>query len=234
MSLDQLPGLPEVFQGQHRIVVLAPHPDDESLGCATLLARAFADAGAHVVCMTDGSESHPGSREWPGPRLAGLRRNEMVRALQVLGGSEADLTWLGYRDTALDRADPLAVATDLIAIVEAAEARHVFAPAAEDHHGDHKATARIAQEMRKRRPDWSFYSYPIWSRWDDPDFDRNTASHDRHLLDPGAWGRAKRAAIEAHRSQLGQIVTDARDGFVLPAPLVAKFVMEPEVFWRMP
>ena len=42
------------------LLVLAPHPDDESLGCGALLAQAFAGAGAHVACLTDGAASHPG------------------------------------------------------------------------------------------------------------------------------------------------------------------------------
>ncbi len=53
---------PGIAAGAAPIVVLAPHPDDESLGCGALLAAAFAGKGARVVCLTDGSGSHPGSR----------------------------------------------------------------------------------------------------------------------------------------------------------------------------
>ena len=44
----------------------------------------------------------------------------------------------------------------------------------------------------------------------------------------------KRAAIRAHRSQLGEIVTDDPSGFILPAAFIAKFIGEHEIFWRMP
>ena len=42
------------------IIVLAPHPDDETLGCGGLLAAcAAAQIPAHIFVLTDGSLSHP-------------------------------------------------------------------------------------------------------------------------------------------------------------------------------
>ena len=54
-------------------LVLAPHPDDESLGCGALLAASFAGPGAHVICLTDGGASHLGSPTWPREALSALR-----------------------------------------------------------------------------------------------------------------------------------------------------------------
>lgn len=236
MRVHRDPAFAEILDGKQRIVVLAPHPDDESLGCGALLARAFAGAGAgaHVICMTDGSASHPGSAKWPADRLAQLRRVELIRAIALLGGTASDLTWLGLADGKLHQSDPVKVAADLATHIAASGARYVFAPAIEDHHEDHKATARIAQEVRRRNPDWTFYSYPVWSRWDDIDFDQNVARHDPVFLEPGDCRDQKRAAILAHKSQLGQIVNDDPNGFVLPAGFVDKFGAADEVFWRMP
>ncbi|WP_255013329.1 PIG-L deacetylase family protein [Roseovarius sp. M141] len=226
--------LPDVFEGREKLVVLAPHPDDESLGCGALLARAFTGAGAHVICLTDGSASHPGSTEWTSQRMAARRRAEMIEAIECLGGSARDLTWLGMTDSGLYQADTNAVAVDLEQIIADFGARHIFAPAAEDHHEDHQATARFASELRTRRPDWSFYSYPLWCRWDDPDFRQTTARHAPIYLSSGDLRERKRTAINAHQTQLGQIITDDATGFALSAGFVEKFVTEDEIFWRMP
>lgn len=226
--------LPAVFEGREKLVVLAPHPDDESLGCGALLARAFAGAGAHIICLTDGSASHPGSRLWTPARLAARRHTEMVAAIARLGGSENDLTWLSMTDSRLYRANAGAVATTLEQIIEGHGARHVFAPAAEDHHEDHQATARFATALRALRPEWTFHSYPVWSRWDDLDFMRSIARHDPIFLPVGHLHMKKRAAIHSHKSQLGQVITDDPSGFILPHGFTEKFATEDEIFWRMP
>lgn len=233
MSLEPPPDLQGVFEGNHRIVVLAPHPDDESLACGALLARAFSGAGAHVICLTDGGASHPASKEWPAGRLAQRRRAELARAVTNLGGSPSDVTWFGMTDSKLYQADPSDVAIKLAQIILDRAAEHIFVPAPEDHHEDHKATALFAREVRKLRPDWSFYSYPVWSRWDDPNFYLNTVRYSPHFLKTGAWQEKKSAAIYAHQSQLGNVVEDDPDGFVLPAEFIEKFIAEDEVFWRM-
>ncbi|MBV7411093.1 PIG-L deacetylase family protein [Maritimibacter sp. DP1N21-5] len=222
-----------VFQGRERLVVLAPHPDDESLGCGGLLARAFEGAGAHVVCLTDGGASHPGSHGWPRARLAALRRSEMDRAIACLGGSRDALTWLGMEDGGLCRANPQEMAARLEALIEDVGARHIFAPAPEDHHEDHRATARFASALRSRRPDWRFYAYPVWWRWDDPDFARKIARQRPVFLPPGRHLPRKQAAIRAHRSQMGLVVADDPSGFVLPAGFTERFAQEDEIFWKM-
>ena len=71
------------------LLVLAPHPDDESLGCGALLAQAFAGVGAHVACLTDGAASHPGSRLVPPDQLAAIRRAEVLDAVAPLAGPRA-------------------------------------------------------------------------------------------------------------------------------------------------
>ncbi|WP_324753270.1 PIG-L deacetylase family protein [Roseovarius sp. Pro17] len=234
MMLDRAPHLSNIVPSHDKLVVLAPHPDDESLGCGKLLARAFAGGGAHVICITDGSASHPNSQEWPPARLALCRRGEVTSAVIRLGGTAADVTWMGLPDAKLYQLDPFGIASDLLPILDACAARHIFVPAAEDHHEDHKVVAEVARILRRMRPDWSYYSYPVWCRWDDPDFDRKVLTHDPLFLDAPVWRAAKRDAIAAHQSQLGQIVCDDPSGFTLPSALIEKFVDGDEIFWRMP
>ncbi|WP_138935430.1 PIG-L deacetylase family protein [Roseovarius arcticus] len=233
--LDRRPYLFDFLSTQDKLVVVAPHPDDESLGCGTLLGRAFAGrGGAHVVCMTDGSASHPNSQEWPPSRLSRCRRDELVDAVIRLGGTAADVTCMGLPDARLYQLDPTKIAADLSVIIADCGARHIFVPAVEDHHEDHKVAAEVANILRRMRPDWFYYSYPVWCRWDDPDFDRTVSAHDPARLSAPELRAAKSEAIAAHRSQLGQVVRDDPSGFTLPAALVAKFIDSDEIFWRMP
>ncbi len=218
--------------GDAPIVVLAPHPDDESLGCGALLAHAFENHGAHVVCMTDGGRSHPASSDWPPDRLSALRWHELSHAIVRLGGQPTDMTWLGYPDGWLGRADMQAVAASIAQICTAQGARHMFAPAAEDHHEDHRTTARIARQVSHLLPDLTVFSYPVWSRWDNPDLLDDVAHLNPVALDPGRWQACKSLAIKAHRSQRGLVVEDDPDGFCMPKGFVGAFASQPEIFWK--
>ena len=82
------------------LVILAPHPDDETLGCGALLFDAAAQGTpCHVICVTDGTRSHPGSRRWPAPVLAATRAAELRAACAILAPA-ARVTCLGYPDCA--------------------------------------------------------------------------------------------------------------------------------------
>ncbi|KAA2313166.1 PIG-L family deacetylase [Pseudooceanicola sediminis] len=219
--------------GTRPTVVLAPHPDDESLGCGALLAHAFADRGAHVICVSDGAASHPGSQDWPPQRLSCLRRQELEQAIVHLGGWPTDLTWLGLSDSRLYLSDRVAVARSIAEICRTLGAHRLFAPAEEDHHADHKVTADIARRVLAFCPGLRLYSYPVWSRWDDPNFARTIARHRPFLLRTAPAHARKRAAIQAHASQLGQRVFDDPDGFTIAPGFVEKFLTEDEIFWRI-
>jgi LmbE family N-acetylglucosaminyl deacetylase len=223
-----------VLTGSAPIVVLAPHPDDESLACGGLLAHAFAHRGAQVVCMTDGSASHPHSRDWPPDRLAARRRVELVRAVRCLGGGAGDVTWLGHPDGWLGAQDQHATACVIMDICRTRGARHLFAPTPRDHHQDHKSTARIAGLVAVGMPDLILYHYPVWSRWDDPDLMAQVAHHAPVTFDTIAAQDAKRAAIAAHASQRGTVVGDNPAGFVMSDAFVEFFINQPEVYWRAP
>jgi LmbE family N-acetylglucosaminyl deacetylase len=215
------------------LLVLAPHPDDESLGCGLLLAERWARGlPTHVACLTDGAASHPGSRLWPPARLAATRRRELEAALRRLGGTPArDLTWLGFPDAALHRlhgpgAD---LARALGALVDGLGARTLLAASPDDPHCDHEAGARAARQVAAARPGLALWHYPVWSRWRAWQAGREVAG-DR--LDLPARRAAKRAAIAAHRSQQGRVVRDDPGGFRMPAGFAARFAAEPETYLR--
>ena len=215
------------------IVVLAPHPDDESLGCGGLLATAFAGPGARVICITDGGQSHPGSAAWPRARLAELRAQELDAAIVALGGDPACITRLALRDAEMlglaARYDE--IAETIAQVARDAGARVLIAPAPTDPHCDHEATAEIARRAASLAG-LRLLFYPVWSGWHDPAYRDRLAYGVEHRFDTTAMQPAKARAIAAHRSQLGEIVTDDPEGFVLPQAFLDSFKTNDEIFFE--
>ncbi|PYI83224.1 MAG: hypothetical protein DMF09_12355, partial [Verrucomicrobia bacterium] len=61
LLLEDLPVLVPAFSSSSRLILFAPHPDDESLACSILLQRAVrAGAAIRVVYATDGDDN-----PWP-------------------------------------------------------------------------------------------------------------------------------------------------------------------------
>lgn len=233
-ALEALPlrSFTEAF-GARRALVLAPHADDESLGCGGLIATAVsAGVAPQVVILTDGAASHPGSRTYPPDRLAALREAEAAAAVRCLGLDRQNLHFLRFPDTRLPAAGPdlAGAVARLQSLGEAAGCGVILAPWAHDPHCDHEAAARIAAALAARTG-WPLFSYPVWGWLRDgadelPDGARITGFR----LDIGAHLAAKQAAIAAHASQYTELITDSPDGFRLPPDLLAVFSRPYEVF----
>lgn len=216
-----------------RALVLAPHPDDESLGTGGLVALA---AGArrpcHVLIVTDGSGSHPGSRSWPAARLASVRADEARDALRRLGQPAAAAEFLGLEDAAVPCRGPIfEAAVETVAATARREGCGVLVASwISDPHGDHVGTSLIAREAA-RRLGARLLSYPVWG-W--------TLAPTATIRDERPWRGArldvasvldrKRDAIRAHRTQHGLVVDDDPEGFVLPRVLLDKCDQPFEVF----
>jgi len=221
--------------GPGAVLVLAPHPDDEALGCggAILKARAAGHAVA-VVVMTDGRRSHPNSATYGPERLAALRRGEAATSVAILTGSADALIWLGVPDCTLpvDGPEAAALAERLAGIADGIGATSVWASWRHDPHCDHEATAGIARALATARPDLALFSYPIWGRFaavapgDLPD------PADMVRLDTLAQRPLKAEAVAAHVSQMTGLIDDDPDGFTLDPDLQHHFIDAAEIFIR--
>ncbi|WP_254603131.1 PIG-L deacetylase family protein [Sphingomonas bacterium] len=201
--------------------MIAPHPDDESIGAWALMAHLRSRGTMiRVLVVTDGAASHPGSRLWPRARLIRERQRETRRAMRIIGIGAGDVAFLGLPDGALPNAAVLARRRVGRAVTCAPRPLLLIAPEVGDDHADHRATARAAAQTRGagiRR-----LAYPVWPAG------RNLRGA-RALILTGRQRLAKRQAIRSYRTQAGRI-TDDPSGFAMSRAQIAAFSRAREMF----
>jgi LmbE family N-acetylglucosaminyl deacetylase len=219
--------------GSGTCLVLAPHPDDESLGCGGLIAACVA-AGRRplIVIVTDGTGSHPGSAAFPPSRLGAVRAHEARDAVTHLGLASDRVVFLHQRDTATPHDGPgfdalVATLKGLVCLEPACTA--ILAPWRHDPHCDHEAAALLASAVAAE-VSIRHVAYPVWG-WTLPaDTAIPAVPEAGFRLDIRCFLPAKRAAIQAHRSQYGELITDDPTGFRLSPGLLSVFDQPVETF----
>jgi LmbE family N-acetylglucosaminyl deacetylase len=215
-----------------RALILAPHPDDESLGCGGLIAACCA-AGQppSVVIVTDGTASHPGSRAWPAPHLKARREAEAREAVRRLGLGAHHLAFLGLEDAAAPHDGPAfdAAVDRLAGMVRRQGCDTVLAPWRHDPHCDHEAVWAMGAALR-RRLGIRLVAYPVWGWTIAPETELACGDPQGMRLDISPYRDVKRQAILAHQSQYGGLITDDPEGFRLPPDLLSAFETAFETF----
>ena len=197
-------------------LILAPHPDDETLGCGGLIA-ACCDLGRPpvIVAMTDGTGSHPNSPSYPPARLKELRETELRAAVGILGLVADRVHFLGLRDTEAPREGPAfdAAVARIIDLLDKFSVTTMFASWRHDPHGDHEATAAIAMEAARRNGTRLFF-YPVWGWLLPADYalPADGIRGVRLKVEAAAIAR-KRRALAAHASQYSDLICDDPSGF---------------------
>lgn len=213
------------------LVIVAPHPDDESLGCGGLIAEACArGTPVRLVVVSDGVGSHPNSRCYPPEKLRELREDETRRATAALGLAASAIRFLRLPDRYVPTQGGDAERAKA-AILEAA--REVAAGAVcvtwqHDPHCDHAACAALVAALRAKLPGVRLLAYPIWGLTLPPDTEVGPAPRGLRLA-VHSHVAAKAAAIAAHRSQTTDLIDDA-PGFRLTPEMIARFTGGDEIF----
>jgi LmbE family N-acetylglucosaminyl deacetylase len=203
-------------------LILAPHPDDESLGCGGLIAACCAAGRPPVVAiLTDGAGSHPHSRRFPPSRLAILRAAEVRRAVGILGLPPERLFLMNEPDTRVPREGSSfdRIVDRLHGLLCEHRCVSVLGPWAGDPHGDHVAAA-IAAVAAARAAAVRSVVYPVWGWMLTGELPDASDALQGWRLDIAAHRDAKRRAISAHESQYGGVIDDDPTGFQLPKALL--------------
>lgn len=149
---DSPPALIDSFE-QSRVMVLAPHMDDEVVACGgTLRRHALAGARITVVFLTDGGGSDPhladrchGETELRKARaaLCERRKREAAAAAGILGYD--DLVFLDRTDGALTVDDGLI--RDMAELIEQRKPELIYYPCALELHPDHWQASRLLARL---------------------------------------------------------------------------------------
>lgn len=196
------------FSAQTRLLVVVPHPDDETIATGLLIQQVRAAGGeVRIVLLTEG-DNNPWPQRWLERRVRiraadrqrwGRRRHaEMLQALACLGVPAAalqSLGWadLGLTDTLLQSRSPSVAA--LAAAIDQFDPSLVVAPALADRHPDHAAAhvlVRLALAERAEPP--PLLNYLVHGR-----------SGDGEVFEVHGTAQqvaCKRAALAEHRSQM--------------------------------
>ncbi|MFJ4159935.1 PIG-L family deacetylase [Microbacterium testaceum] len=222
--------LPSADLDVDRVIVVAAHPDDESLGAAGLLAGATARGiRVEIMIVTDGEGSHPDSPTHSPATLGLVRRREAAAAVQALGVAHAP-RFLGLPDGGTDaHRDDIAAALHE-RLDDAGDDRVlVLSPWCGDGHRDHRVVGEVVEEVCARRGVRS-RAFPIWLwHWGSPG-DVPWDRAERVALDDAARD-AKARALRAHESQLSALSAALGDEPMIHARMHAHFRRGEEVFF---
>ena len=137
-----------------RIVVLAPHPDDETLGCGGTI-KLLRESGKQVkvIFLTSGDQADPSN---PASKIhhaeehitdySILREREAMKALKILGVS--DYEFLRFPDRKLDLHFESVIGR-VLDIIKQYAADIIYSPSMIELNPDHRTTAALAMEIQK-------------------------------------------------------------------------------------
>ncbi|GGI02117.1 PIG-L family deacetylase [Arthrobacter liuii] len=229
-AAPEVPLAPTELAGM-RFVVLAAHPDDETLGAGGFIASLVAlGAAVEVLLCTAGEGSHPDSPTTTPEQLATVRVAEFSAALAALG-LEDHWTFIGLPDRGLGSHTEAITA----AIRDAAQRLPgdagrlaLVAPYRADGHGDHDALGAAAAEVA-RQDGHALLEYPIWFwHWATPQ-DKDWRPWVRFHLDSRAREAKKRAMAE-HATQVQPLSPLPGDETLLSGQFLEHFSRGYEVF----
>lgn len=166
-----------------RILVVAPHPDDEIIGCGGLISL-FGNQ-CDVLLMTDGCKGHT---VWSESRTRRVRRLEFDTVMKASGVH--DYKCREIRDRELSRK------MNCYSDIDLNSYDAVFVPNMNEEHPDHKAASRYL--MLKAIQSFfrgTVYQYEVWTPLKKPS----------HLLDISNCIEDKRRLLAMYDSQIKEL-----------------------------
>jgi LmbE family N-acetylglucosaminyl deacetylase len=213
--------------GWGRVLVVAAHPDDETLAAGGLMQALLAGGNRmELVVATDGEAAFPDAKPGDRDELRRTRRAELHSSMLAGGLGQVPVHWLGLPDSALDADELAGLLRPLMRDVHA-----YLAPWQGDPHPDHAAAGRAARAAAPVHAHG--WGYPIWMwAWHPADDDSIPwSSTVEHRLTP-SQREHKRRAIACFVSQLRP--PPGGGDPVLPAEVLSYFDTDQELFFREP
>jgi LmbE family N-acetylglucosaminyl deacetylase len=184
---------PEWESPSSSVLVIAPHPDDETLATGGLISTMRSDGlEVMIAAVTDGENAYG-----DGPPLGEVRAKEQRSALEVLGVSPIHTVRLRFPDSDV-AAHELALVDSLLPLTS--PSTHIIATWPADYHPDHEACGRAAQVVaRQTGARLTFCFFWTWHRGTIDALKGEKLC--RFRLSPAAM-HSKAVALACHTSQL--------------------------------
>lgn len=217
------------------ILIVAPHPDDETLGCggAIALLRQL-NLPVKVLIVSDGTKSHPNSLTHPTPMLKQLREQESLAALKILGVDLNSVTFWEIKDGAIAVEGK---SSSLIALCNSflnnLRPSSIFLPWRFDPHADHRASWQIFSEACQNLANQPrIIEYPVWD-WDSEQRGNFPDSVKVWRLDIRNVLPLKIKAIAQYLSQISDLISDDPQGFRLTPEMLQNFKQPWEIYLEL-
>lgn len=207
------------------VLVIAPHPDDESFGCGgTLALIANTNPSVHVLFITDGGASHPKHPVITPTILVATRVEEARLATQNLGIDWSHVTFMNEQDGSLsglkeDRRRQ--VAGGIASLMAVVRPDAVFLPGRSDGSSEHEeAFALVREAIALAGVCPRILEFPVWSWWNPLLMARSVFAPQRiWRVDVRTARDAKARAMACYASQTTPIPPDTDpalpEGFAL-------------------
>jgi len=142
-----------------RILLIAPHPDDEIIGCAGLIQQTLkAGKKIDVVILTDGGESHSNCCNIDEDTLIEARRKLSRKAAQVVGLPLEHLHFLNYPDGGISYENK--ETERLKQLIEELSPEAIFIPHKGEGWSDHVEAGNVIRKLKLSGI--QLYEYCVW------------------------------------------------------------------------
>lgn len=217
------------------VAVLAPHMDDEVLGCGATLCAIATKNPVHVIYLTDGAKSPVPPVPWiqsSSAELTAVRVHEARQAMRALGVSERNLHFLDLPDGRLAH-HGAALRSALERLIGEIRPRFLLVPFRFDQHPDHLAAHRAGVEIAGRlRDELRIVEYFVYYRSrlvGKHDIRRYVRADELVLVNIQELSARKRIALNCYRSQT-TVYFDWQHHPILSGALIAEVCDSPEAF----
>ncbi|WP_353932244.1 PIG-L family deacetylase [Okeanomitos corallinicola TIOX110] len=209
-------------------MVFSPHQDDETFGCGGMIAQKR-EQGINVVItfLTDGRGSHGVDQNLQN-QIIKIRREESLKALDILGVQPSEIYFLDQQDGSLANLNPVEkqkLINHISELLKQYQPGEVYVPHHKDCHRDHEATFYLVKEaIAQSEIKVELLQYPIWVFWRAPLFIM------LKLKDIAAAYRLSITSVQAKKKQA--IATYASQTQALPVGFIKRFLGAEEIFFN--
>lgn len=217
-------------------LVIAPHQDDETLGCGGLIARKRNEGlPVHVVFLTDGSASHPNHPKFTADAIAALRNQEARKSLSILGVESCAIHFLNEPDGTLSTLSTerhTALVQQLKRLIIEINPHKILLPVHGDGSSEHEAAFQfVISAVKCSGLSCELWQYAVWAWWNPILLLRLVfLQPHRHRLPLEDYKLVKERALANYCSQTEPLApwTEA----TLPAELLNQFRGDAEYFFQ--